>query len=210
MKQQPTMKMIISLEGTDKSYFLWNGTESYYKKFDMAYADLNKTKHSAYQYFGFFSLCASTLEYSLNFLLSDYCVYKFGHDKYRPYTEAYINLPFNKKLLLIPFILSDGKLIFDEKNSSFKNLNELISLRNKILHNKEFLQEFDFPKIDKQYKEKKISFQLKAGPNHIDTLTKSKCISFGKSLREFKNYVMTPGINEGLKENKMLIKLNTA
>lgn len=49
---------------------------------------------------------------------------------------------------MTPNILSSGTLILKEDHPSFKILEEMISLRNRILHNKDFLKEFDLPLKD--------------------------------------------------------------
>jgi hypothetical protein len=106
---------------------------------------------------------------------------------------------------MTPSIVTEGQLTFNEDHKSYKNLLELISLRNKVLHNKDFLEEFDFPKLEG--KEKNIEFQIKVEPNHIDRLKKENCMTFGNALGEFKKYLMTPALNHDLKENEMIIKI---
>ena len=68
----PSIQLVFNLTG-DKSYYLWNGTETYYKKLRAAYTDILNDLNSEYFYFGFLTLYAATLEYSLNFILADYC-----------------------------------------------------------------------------------------------------------------------------------------
>lgn len=205
IEDTPAGKLLVHLEGTEKSYILWNGTESYYDKLRSAYTDISKDTKVDYLFVGFFTLCAATLEYSLNFILTHYCVDKFGPEKYRRFAEGYIGLPFAKKLLMTPIIVSDSSLIFNEDHRSFKNLLELITLRNRILHNKDFLKEFDFPKITPLTKG--VKFDIKIDANPIDTLTKEKCLEFGNSLGDFKKLVMTPAISGALVESELIIKL---
>lgn len=203
----PSARLLINVDGKNKSYILWNGTESYYKKLRLAYSDIVNNQQPDYLYFGFFTLCAATLEYSLNFVLTNFCINKFGLSQYKSYAEGYINLSFGKKLLMTPNIISSGQLIFNEDNSSYKTLVELISLRNKILHNKEFLKEFDFSFILETETREEIEFQIEVSPNHIDTLTKDKCICFGKALNDFKKFIMTPALtHHELIENEMVHK----
>ena len=205
MEMEPTAKLLVNLYGTRKGYVLWNGTKSYYKILRAAYKDISKNKNGDYLPFAFFTLCASTLEYSLNFILTDYCVYKYGPDKYKPFAEGYIAISFAKKLLMTPSIVTEGQLTFSEEHKSYKNLLELISLRNKILHNKDFLEEFDLPIIKKT--EKNIEFQIRTEPNYINRLNKDNCLNFGNSLGDFKRYLMTPVLNHELVENEMIIKI---
>lgn len=216
MTMHPDGRILICLTG-GKSYYLWNGTETYYKKLRSAYLDISNNVNSEYLYFGFFTLCASTLEYSLNFILTDFCVEKFGPDDYKIYCNEYLNLHFRNKLFMLPHIISNGEYITNEDNSSFKKLEELISLRNRILHNKESLKELDIPKIQGEVindnfviaaNNTEIEFIIDYGVNYIDTLTKEKCISFGNALGDFKTYLMTPALNNELQENPM-IKKNT-
>lgn len=210
---QPKGKLLINLTG-DKSLYLWNGTDAYYEKLRAAYLDIQNDKFSNYLLFGFFTLCASTLEYSLNFLLADYCVDKFGPDRYKSYCEEYIGLRFRNKLLMTPHIISDGEYQMNENHKSFKELEELITLRNRILHNKEFLKEFDCPingeiiegGIWFPLEKSEIEFTIQVNDNHIDTLKKENCLKYGTALGDFKKYVMTPALNKELQINPMIIK----
>ena len=205
--EQPSARLILNIEGIDKSYILWNGTESYFKKLRTAYQDLKADIDSEYLYFAFFTLCAATLEYSLNFMLTDFCLNKYGQKDYKKYAEGYINLSFPKKLLMSPTIISSGKFKFNEDNSSYKTLNELITLRNRILHNKEFLKEFDFPPINDIKGGETIEFEIPIEPNHIDTLTKESCLNIGDALGKFKSSFMIPALTNELVTNEMIIRI---
>lgn len=205
--EQPSIRLFINIDGVDKSYIFWNGTESYFQKLRTAYQDIKIDKDSEYLYFGFFTLCAATLEYSLNFTLTDFCLNHFGHDNYRKYAEGYINLSFPKKLLMCPSIVSKGKFKFNDNNSHFKSLNELITLRNRILHNKEFLKEFDFIPLNDRKVRGTTEFEIPMEPNHIDTLTKESCLMFGDALGKFKSCFMTPALTNKLETNELLIEM---
>lgn len=201
---QPTARLIINVDGKDKSYILWNGTESYYKKLRLAYSDIVNNQQADYLYFGFFTLCAATLEYSLNFILTDFCLGELGLSEYKPPAKKYISLPFAEKLKQSANIISKGQFAIDENNNSYKTLLELITLRNRILHNKEFLTELDFSfDLETEVREE-IEFQIEVLPNHIDTLTKDKCISFGNALGDFKKFIMTPALTHELAESEMV------
>ncbi|WP_291860230.1 hypothetical protein [Marinilabilia sp.] len=210
---KPKSKLLINLTG-DKSYYLWNGTDSYYDKLRSAYMDIKNDNISDYLLFGFFTLCSATLEYSLNYILADYSVDKFGPENYKSYCREYIGLSFRNKLLMIPHIISDGKYQMNDEATSFKTLEELIILRNKIMHNKEFLKEFDLP-INGELLEDKVyipldkskwDFKINIADNYIDTLTKEKCLKFGDALGEFKKYIMTPALSKKLNVNEMILK----
>ncbi len=198
-------RLLLKIEGEGKSYFLWNGTETYYEKLRYAYQDIKNDKINEYSYFSFFILCAATLEYSLNFLISDYCLNTYGPDKCKPFIEGYTSLGFNKKILMIPSILSNGKLLFNSDKTAYKKLNELVRLRNKIMHGKEDLTEFNFPNIA-EITEDEVQFQIETKPNPIESLDKKKCLEFGHALGDFKKYIMTPWFSNDLKENELLVE----
>ena len=201
---QPSARIILSVDGKDKSYFLWNGTEVYYKKLRYAYLDIINDRNSEYLYFSFFTLCAATLEYSLNFTLTDFCLQEFGLEEYKQKAKDYIRLPLGVKLKQLTEIVSQGEFAMDETCCSYIALLELITLRNRILHNKEFLNEFDFSIVLEEEKREQVDFQIEVEPNYIETLTKDKCILFGKALGEFKQYIMTPALTHELKRNSMV------
>ena len=196
-------RLIINVEGN--SYLLWNDTETYYKKLRLAYKDIKDNKISDYSYFSFFILSAATLEYSLNYIIADYCINTYGPEKCRPFIEGYISLNFKKKILMTPSIISNGQLIFNEDKTAFQKLNELVSLRNKIMHRKEVLYEFETPDL-KTIGEKKIEFNVEKKINPIDDLNKDKCLGFGNALGDFKKYIMEPWFDNDMKENQLLLK----
>lgn len=212
---QPKAKLLINLSDNDKSYFLWNGTESYYEKLRTAYQEVLGENHSEHLYFGFFTLCSATLEYSLNFILADFAVRKFGPSKYKRYCDGYINLPLRRKLFMAPNIISEGEYVINENHITFKKLEQLVKLRNRILHNKEFLNEFYIPDLNVEVTEdsifvpkdkSEINFEFEVKDNPINTLNKKLCIDFGNALGDFKKYLMTPSINNELKDNPMIVK----
>jgi len=205
-RDKVTAKLILNLNGETKGFVLWNGTEAYYEKLRSAYKDIVKDKKSDYLYFGFFTLCAATLEYSLNFVLTDYCLKQYGHESYKNYAEGYINMSFPKKLLMTPSIISNGALKFNEDSMPYKTLCELVTLRNRILHNKEFLKTFDAPPLTLDSSEENFEFRILIEPNYIDTLDKNLCVKFGKALGDFKELIMDPAIDNDLIENKLLQK----
>jgi len=204
-------KIKVNLTG-DKSYYLHNGTELYYRQLSEAYVDVKAGGGKGYLLFSFFTLCAATLEYSLNFLLADYCIEQFGMDRYQTYLDEYLKLSFKNKLLMLPHILSNGQFAMNEDSASFKRLCEMINLRNKVLHNKEYLTEFELPlnlKVEDGYivvppGQENIEFQLTVKENAIEHLTQTNCLYFADALGEFKKLIMNPALNNELKSNKLL------
>ncbi|MGC4035856.1 MAG: hypothetical protein QM764_07835 [Chitinophagaceae bacterium] len=199
------MRVLLNVDGKGKSYFLANRTETYYSKLKAAYIDIQQNKKSEYLYVGFFTLCSATLEYSLNYILTNHCLTQFGLEKCKTYAEGYISLPLKKKLLITANVISYGSLTFNEMHPSAKALFEMITLRNRILHNKEFLTEVNIP-VDKFWENDEFEFSIPLEENHIDTLTKERCLNFGKAIEDFKNYVMTPALTNSIQENEMLSK----
>lgn len=196
-------KIIIGGTKNSKSFFLWNGTETYYKKLRLAYKDIQDGKITEYSYFSFFILCAATLEYSLNYIITAYCIDKYGL-KYKPYSEGYISLHFKEKIHIFPSILSDGELVFNEDKVAYKKLNELVGLRNKIMHSKETVYKIDNPNINS--KKNEVTINLEPTTNPIDSLNKTECLKYGQALEAFKENIMIPALNHNLKENSLLIK----
>ena len=201
-------RLILNVNGETKGYVLWNDTDAYYKKLRSAYKDIRDDNKSDYLYFGFFTLCAATLEYSLNFLLTDFCLKHFGQEKYKSYAEGYINMSFPKKLLMTPSIITIGEYTINEHTNTYKTLCELITLRNKILHNKEFLKTFDSPPFIIENEPDTVDFEIIKEPNYIDTLNKSSCMKFGEALGKFKNQFMDLAITQDLTENEIIVKVS--
>jgi hypothetical protein len=197
-------KLIINTEGEKDSYLLKNGPELYYEKLWSAYKDIEDDNTNDYSYFSFFILCAATLEYSLNFLITDYCIGIYGPKKSKPFEDGFTSLNFKKKILMTPSILTEGRLLFDQNSTTFKKLNELVSLRNKIMHGKEPLDEFKFPDLS-DIDEEGITIKIETQRNPINKLDKINCLEFGQALRDFKNHIMIPWFNEEIEANDLLI-----
>lgn len=208
-------KLQLEITGKGNSFILYNGTEQYYKRLRAAYLDIKNDNHNEYLYFCFISLCSSTLEYSLNFILADYCVENFGPRNYRTYLEEFIKIKFKNKLFLLPHIISEGKYKINEDSFSFKKLAELINLRNKILHNKEFLKEFDSGiKLEingeniilPEGTDEIINFSFEVEDNIIDKIDKRLCLEIAEAIGDFKKFIMIPAVESRLTENTLLIK----
>ena len=122
---------------------------------------------------------------------------------------------FKNKLLLLPHIISDGKFKINDDSFAFKKLAELINLRNKILHNKEFLKEFDIG-INLNYDGEKIivpegksdiiNFSFEVEDNIIDKIDKHLCLEIAEAMGDFKKHIMIPSIESIIKENPLIKK----
>jgi len=206
-------RLILNLSENDHSFFLRNGTKLYYEKLRIAYKDILDGVERPYTYFAFVTLCSATLEASLNFLIIDYYLNKYGPIRYKQYCESYMGLPFKNKLHIMPSLLSEGKLMIDEDNSAIKQLEALIALRNRLLHNKETLEAFNLPNVGAEIKDgnliipeskKDLEFELMIKDNPIETISKELCIKFGKALGEFKKHIMDLALSDSFSTNKMV------
>lgn len=206
-------KIHLNLSGNKSSYLI-NGTEKYFEKLRVVYKDLENGIENDYLFFAFFTLCSATLEYSLNYLLADYCVQKFGPDKYKQYFEEFINLRFKNKLLILPHLVTDGNYRMNEDSFAFKKLCELINNRNRLLHNKEFLKEFDLPlnfqpennEIQIQNGNENIEFALEIEENIIEKLNREMCLDYARAMSDFKKHIMNCILENNIAENLLLIK----
>lgn len=213
-KEQPSFVGRLCLMGDDKSYILQNNTDLYYSKLENALHDIKQGKQSDYLYFAFISLASATLEFSLNYILAVHCFNRFTGTNYRSYLDAYTKIGFKNKLLILPQIISNGEFLLDENSKTIKTLYELISLRNKLLHNNEYAQDINFPKLDSFMSDETlliltdnpiIEFQFSKNDNIINTIDKEQCIKIGESLIDFKDKVMTPYLSASKIEKSTII-----
>ncbi|WP_426669400.1 hypothetical protein ACPPVU_24700 [Mucilaginibacter sp. McL0603] len=207
-------RLILNLSDNDKSYYLRNGTKLYYEQLRVAYKDILGGAERPYTYFAFVTLCSATLEASLNFIILNFCLNKYGPLKLREYYESYIGLRFKSKLHIIPSLLSEGKLIINEDNPSVKQLEMLITLRNRLLHNKETLETFDLPHLGSEIidgnlvipvSNANIEFQILVKDNPIESIDRDMCLKFGEALGCFKKLIMDAALTDTFIANEMLM-----
>jgi len=206
-------RIILNLSDGDKSYYLRNGTKLYYDQLRVAYKDIVDGIEKPYTFFAFVTLCSATLEASLNFIIVDYCLNKYGPLQFKQYSDSYIGLRFKNKLHIIPSLLSDGKLMIDENNISVKQLDTLIELRNKLLHNKESLETFNSPNLNAEIIDNNIvipelnanvEFQLLIKDNPIESINREMCLEFGAALGCFKKLIMDVVLDGVLSTNELI------
>jgi hypothetical protein len=206
-------RLILNLTDNDKSYYLRNGANLYYEQTRAAYKDILNGVEQSYTYFAFITLCSATLEASLNFLIINHFLHKYGPLNYTLYCESYINLRFKNKLHIVPSLLSEGKLMINDDNAFVKKLDELITLRNKLLHNKETLETFELPYLDSQVMDgglfipesnSNVEFKISVRDNPIEAISKDKCLSFGEALGQFKKFIMDAALSETLTKNELI------
>ncbi|WP_343522037.1 hypothetical protein [Pedobacter sp.] len=204
-------RLLINLTSPKESYHLIDRTESYYSKLRLAYLDILNDKVNDYLYFAFVTLCSATLEYSLNYILANHCVAKFGPESYKLYLEPYIKISFAKKLMMLPNIISDGRFLINNKNVSYLKLVELTILRNRLLHNKTYLgklafsDEIELLNNEVFIPETMVEFTLEVDDQAIDILSKQQCLEFGNALGDFKKMIMDKALINELEVNDMII-----
>lgn len=200
-------KMSVCVAGAGSSYFLVNNVAKYYGKLTSALSDIKSHTECDYLYFSFIALASATLEFSLNSLYAHYFFDKFGGEESGKYAKIYQSLNFKNKLFMLPQIMLDNSFVLNEDDANVKNLYELISLRNKILHNSENVQELDFPDLGGWVEDGNlyipldntndgvVEFTLNIKDNIIDTLTPELCIRLGDSLVSFYSTFMLEYFN---------------
>ena len=205
-KDQYAAKLSVNIMGGE-SYVLVNNVREYYRQLEDALADIKTDKKCSYLYFSFVALASATLEFSLNYILATYCFEKFGYHDYKRYLKIYEKINFKDKLFVLPQIIYEGKYVMNEDCSTIKNLYELVSLRNNLLHNSENVQTFESPEIGtiivdggllvpwKKTDNGVVHFNFEVKDSIITTLSKEQCIGIGESLLNFRDLLMTPFLN---------------
>jgi len=185
-----------------KNYLHINDTEVYFKNLEHTYQYINNDIKAEFLNFAFVTLCASTLEASLNHIIFSFYIDEFGPIDYKKYTDSLINMSFSNKLYSTPNVVTKSDYYFDSNCFTIKTLEELITLRNKILHKKPTLQatEYDMHNLELG---KEIIFK---NNNLIQTITKKQCVNFYKAMINFKLEFMIPFFERRLKESKLLRK----
>lgn len=202
MTDSLTPKAILScnLMGGE-SYALVNDVDVYYKKLESLSNDikLDKGEFCDYLYFAFVSLASATLEYSLNFLLSAHCFYKYGYPMCEKHLRPFLDINFATKIEITPEIVSEGKLTIKKCDPTLQCLKELVDKRNNLLHNSKsvMIQTFDFPDtgaeiidggvfipLDALKDGGILEFSFDTKENAITSLTAKWCIRMGNAVQK--------------------------
>ena len=189
-------RKVILLKQDGNNYYHLDDTEMYYRNLEGVYNYVKSEHDLSYMNFAYVALCSGTLEASLNYIIFHYYINEFGPINYRNYTDSLINIGFKNKLHTIPNIVTKSKYHFNPKSFTIKTLEELISLRNKVLHKKPLLQKTEFD-LDKDVKPG-AEMTLKIS-NHIELITKNECHNFHKAILNFRDEFMIPFL-----ENKLV------
>ena len=190
----------LMLKQDGKNYVHINDTEVYFKNLNQTFEYIKNDVNAEFLNFAYVTLCASTLEASLNHVIFTFFINNFGPIEYKRYAESLINMSFSNKLHLIPNIVSKTEFYFNPECFTIKKLEELITLRNRILHKKPTLQEVEYD-INNMELGMKMIFK---NNNHIQSITKNQCMNFNKAMLNFKNEFMLPFLAGNLKENKLM------
>ncbi|KGO91245.1 hypothetical protein [Flavobacterium subsaxonicum] len=184
-----------------KNYFLLNDTEIYYKNLEITYNHIVNDIQASFLYFAYVTLCASTLEASLNQIIFAFYIDKFGPNSYKKYSESLINMGFSNKLHTIPNIVSNSKFCIDTNCFTIKKLDELIVLRNRILHKKPMLRETDYD-LNNIETGMEVTFKH---DNYIEKIDKSHCLHFHKAIMNFKKDFVNPFFDKTLSPNGLIM-----
>ncbi|MGG5486991.1 hypothetical protein [Gaetbulibacter sp. PBL-D1] len=178
-----------------KNYIHLDDTEIYYKNLESLYSYIESEYDINYMNFAYVTLCSSTLEASLNYIIFHYYINEFGPIDYKNFADSLINIGFKNKLHSTPNIVTESKYYFNSDCFTIKTLEKLISLRNKILHKKPLLQSTELD-LEKDLKlGKRIELR---NNNHIELITKNECQNFHKAIMNFRNEFMNPFIEKEL------------
>jgi hypothetical protein len=210
----PNYEILWNITGKS-AYVLTNDINRYYWRINNAIEDIEKGKSvdCSYLLFSFIALAASTLEYTLNLMISCWQLHEFNKEECRD--KMKFKSKDEKLVGLITRISNKYKL--DENNSNVIQLRHLIKLRNNLMHNTEALEIAfnDMPNIDAQVIDGNlvipedntiVEFVMKTTENIVDNLTDEMCIGMGKALVEFKDKVAVPYLTyHEFEENDMVI-----
>ena len=139
----------IELGKEQKNYSLINNTDVYYNKLKTAYQDLSNDMISEYTLFSFVTLCAATLEYSLNYVLAEFCFTNYPLNRFNIHFAVMERMNFKSKLMLVPFICSNNSFMIKNSDSSFHSLTRLIKVRNDLMYAMDTPEAFDSLQIIK-------------------------------------------------------------
>src|SRR3990172_8306397 len=82
--------------------------------------------------------CAAALECMLNDSIIEHTSYIFGHENYRRFADALMTIPLRGKLDYIVPLASNNEFLIRQESTTYQQLASLITIRNKLTHNKSF------------------------------------------------------------------------
>lgn len=152
---------------------------NYFEKLEQARIDMMRPDSPSYVKIAYLAICAATLEHCLNWIYLDFCIKTFSAPN--RLTEAYLSMNFRSKLFLAPVTVSKQSFEFDLEHGTIKCLEQLITRRNKMLHNKTQILTINTEKdVDNKGM---ITLRL---PDHIESLELHECLQYSFALTHFK------------------------
>jgi hypothetical protein len=197
--RQNTMTAEFTNEDFKELNLVIDQSEDYFAKLRQAHIDLCKEVSPSYLAFSYLTLCAATLEYSLNSIYHDFCLQSFHSPKI--FAEAFLSMNFKSKLFLSPIIVTKHQYQFDLNHPTIKSLEQLIGRRNKMLHNKSYVITIDTEK--EKDENNMIYFQVK---DHIQSLDRNECVTYGNALGKLKSDFLDPYREKKIIATDLIIK----
>jgi len=127
-----------------KAYLHLTDAVSYIAALDrLAATFVEKNKREKYELIPFIVTCAAGLECLLNDTIINHVSFVFGPEGYKRFADPLLAIPLRGKLNYILPLISESKFFLKEKSPTYQNLASLISIRNKLMHNKSHYIEVD-------------------------------------------------------------------
>jgi len=204
----PNFNVIFKIMNDIPKKLIIDQTENYFDLLRKVHQDLKKENPPDYLLFCYLSLCSATLEYSINWVFIDFCISKFGLDEYQTYAEAYLSNSFKSKLYLMPITVTESKFRFNGNHKAIKTLEQLISRRNTMLHNKSFLKYIDV-EIIKRTEDEIESFNINNFKfnNLLISLCKKEVFDYGTALGKLRRDFFDQYRNSSIKETDLIKRI---
>jgi len=122
----------------DKVYYKSNKTSHYIEIINSLYDNVKDESLRSNFSAPLVLFCGTFIEYMLNGLLIQHSNRYFKGDTQKQYSESYISMNFRAKLTCVLPILTNHKYQLDLDSELFKSLAEIITIRNRIAHMKDF------------------------------------------------------------------------
>lgn len=97
----------------------------------------------------FIITCAAALECLFNDNIIAHTFETFGEDNYKRYTDGLIAMGLRRKLDYIIPLLSENKYTLKSTTNTYQQLAKLISVRNRIMHAKSSVEEYEILEFEK-------------------------------------------------------------
>ncbi len=137
--------------------------------------------------YSFILVAAASLESMLNEGIISWAFRHFPKADHKRHATAFLSMNLSKKLDVLGFLLSSGKLITDNESKIYQTLINLIKLRNEVAHSKDFYKEtdIDYGELDKDGgRSFLLAYDIsKLMNNHPLSIEQEKCQFIVSSLK---------------------------